>query len=53
MSDFKLITKALEFIRSEAWTIVGEDSLGESKLPKVTVQYLAVVASVDSPSRVS
>ena len=51
MSDVKLITKALEFIQSEAWTIVGDESLGESKLPKVAVQYLT--ASVDSPSRVS
>lgn len=39
MANVKLITKASEVARSEAWAIVRDDFLGQSKLPEDVVQH--------------
>ena len=39
MANVKLITKASEAVRSEAWAIVRDDSLRQSKLPEDVVQH--------------
>lgn len=39
MPNVKLITKAPEFVRSEAWAIVRDDLLGKSSFPEDVGQH--------------